>query len=333
LIRILNFLLNIGSPQDWLNPAGPVASDQKDLFLFTLYICLAIFIIVGGFMLYSIIKFKAAPGDNEIPEQEHGSVKLEIGLMVVSTIVLAIIAIPNVKLLYKLAEPPRGSNPLQINVIGHQYWWEFEIPEYDVITANELTIPTNRAIEFNVSSVDVIHSFWVPRLGGKVDAVPGHDNYLWFQADEEGLYFGQCAELCGSSHAKMKFQVYAVENEEFLKWVEKEASPANLPTTEFAEEGKALFLTKMCITCHTVKGYQGAIGIIGPNLSHFASRKLLAGTWMENTEENLEAWMEDPSKFKPDNIMSLQGPMYMNENNALSQEEIRKIVAYLRELY
>ncbi len=284
-------------------------------------------------MLYSIIKFKEVPGDDRIPKQEHGSVKLEIGLMVVSAIILVIITIPNVKLLYKLAEPPRGSNPLQVNVIGHQYWWEFEIPEYDVITANQLTIPTNRPIEFNISSVDVIHSFWVPRLGGKVDAVPGRNNYLWLQADEPGLYYGQCAELCGSSHAKMKFQVYATSEEDFLKWAENESSPANLPTTELAEEGKALFLTKMCITCHAIKGYEGAIGITGPNLSHFANRKMLAGTWMENTEENLEAWIKDPSSFKPDNIMTLQGPMYMNDEYALSYEEIRKITAYLRELY
>ena len=326
----LDFIL---SPQNWLDPAGPVASDQKDLFLFTLYLCIGIFVIVGGFMLYSILKFKAKPGDEELPDQSHDGTQLEIGLMVVSAILVAVIAVPNVKLLYKLAEPPRGSNPLQVNVIGHQYWWEFEIPEYQIATANEFKIPIGRPIEFNVSSVDVIHSFWVPRLGGKVDAVPGRDNYLWFQADQEGWYSGQCAELCGSSHAKMKFEVHAVNDEEFLAWVEKEAAPAEQPITELAKEGKDLFLTKMCITCHAGKGYDGAIGITGPNLSHFGSRRKLAGMWVENTKDNLEDWLGDPASFKPDNIMALQGPMYIDDKFALTRDEIEKLAAYLKELY
>ena len=305
--------------QSTMDPKGPVAQVQFDVFMDTVWLVVVLFALVGGLMVYAVIKFRSRPGDEHKPaiiEDGHGNPLIEIGLITASIGALVIIAIPTLSAIWYTDDVPVESIPtsklsvwyprveggrenyaktveeqvLEVDVIGKQWWFRFEYPQLGMTNdakhsvPNELVIPKGKAVRINLRSEDVIHSFWVPKIAGKVDLMPGRKNHMWIQADQTGHYYGQCAEFCGDSHAYMLFRVEVLEPADFAKWVQKQKSEAApVVAGSPAEKGKALFAAKSCVMCHNVGGHFGA-GAFGPDLTHLASRKSLAGAWLDNRD-------------------------------------------------
>lgn len=309
-------------PQSVFAPAGPVAQTQLSLLSLTMWIAIGIFVTVGGLLLFTVLRFRGRP-DDEIPKQIEGNTRLEIIWTVIPVILLAIIAVPTVRDAFYISAPPDRENALEVTVVGYQWWWAFEYPDQGVVTANEMRIPTGRPIHLTLESKDVVHSFWVPRLAGKMDVVPNRTNTMWLQADEPGIYYGQCAEYCGTSHANMRFRVIAMEPADFEAWIlDRQTAEAFVPSDDLVAQGHDLFATKGCMACHTVDGtsYQG---IVGPDLSDFGSRTTVAAGILPNTPENVGAWLRDPQQVKPGALMP---------NLNLSDDEVNALTAFLGSL-
>ena len=318
-------------PQSTFDAAGPVAQKQLTLFWIIFWAAAFVFVAVEGILLYSVIRFRRKPGQGD-PPQIHGHRRLEIAWTIAPAIVLAVIAVPTVITLFELSNSPDPEG-LQVNVTGHQWWWEFEYPQLNVVTANELHIPVGEVVNLSLQSNDVLHSFWVPKLGGKTDIVPGNTNTMWLEADEEGTFLGQCAEFCGIAHAHMRLRVIAEPKEKFDAWVQLQQEPAELPIIEPATSGQKLFesIEAGCFACHTIEGSNLSRGTLGPNLTHLAGRTTIVG-FVDNTEENLNRWLRDPDALKRGNIMAERAPVYTDPDKALSEEEISALVAYLQTL-
>lgn len=304
------------APQSSLQPAGEQAEKIDTLFDVSFWIAAAFFVFVQVMLVVALFRFRHRPGQEE-PRQVHGNTRLEVAWTIVPALILAALAVPTVGTIFDLAEEP--ANAMEIRVVGHQWWWEVHYPEEGVVTANEIHIPTGRPVRLTLESADIIHSFWVPRLAGKQDLVPGRVNHLTIQADEPGTYLGQCAEYCGLSHANMRFRVEAQSESDFNRWVSQQTQPARQPTGGLAARGAQIFQTGQCIACHTVSGTQ-AQGKVGPDLTHFASRETFAGAIFETNEENLAAWLRNPPGVKPGALMP---------NLNLTDEQIEALVAYL----
>jgi cytochrome c oxidase subunit II len=322
-------------PQNALDPAGPYAQLKDDLWRLVFPIAVVVFVLVQGGILYTVFKFRDRGGD-DLPRQVHGNTRLEIIWTIIPALILVGIAVPTVRAIFDLAVDP-GEEALQVRVIGKQYWWEFEYLGEEgqgVVTANELHIPTGRDIRLTLESQSavvpegpegVIHSFWVPRLAGKTDVMPGHLRAMTLAADEPGVYPGQCAEYCGLSHSRMRFRVIAQEPAEFEAWLQDQAEPAAEPAEALAREGQQLFEDMLCVQCHAVTGHPADAGIrIGPDLTHFASRGVFAGGIFDNDDpEQLRAWLANPPGVKAGAQMPDLG---------LTDEQIDALIAYLRTL-
>ncbi len=327
-------------PQSTFDSHGPVAEAQMGLFNLLTWIVSVVFILMTVGLLYTIFKFRARP-DSKPPTQTHGNTKLEIAWTIIPIILLAAVAIPTVQTQFYIAAPPEGEDKLVVNVIAHQWWWEFDYPDLGVSTANEFHVPVGTNIEFNLESVDVLHSFWVPKLAGKMDIIPGKTTSMWFKADtvdadpstpEKDSFYGQCAEFCGVAHSWMRFRVWVDEQDEFDAWVEHEKSLAQDPDTDLAEAGYKLFLTKGCVACHSINGRPDAVAVRGPNLTHFGSRGTLAAGIKPNDDMNLRAWLKDPNSLKTGTIMANEAAVYINPDLALTDSDLDGLVAYLRGL-
>ena len=318
--------------QSTFDTSGPVARSQLALFYVIFWAAVFVFIVVGGILLYTTIRFRRK-SDAEEPEQIHGHTRLEIGWTIAPILVLIVVAVPTVLTIFDNANSP-DPDGLTVDAIGHQWWWEFRYPEYDLVTANELHIPVGEVVNVNLESIDVIHSFWIPKIAGKVDLVPNSPNFMWIEVDEDkpGEYFGQCAEFCGVAHAHMRFRVIAESREDFDAWVASQKEPAPTPTDPLAVEGHDIFMGNQagCWSCHTVAGTRKARGTTGPNLTHVASRSHIASGILENTQANLRSWLEDPNKIKIGNIMSRDAAVYTDPAKRLSEPQISALVAYLR---
>lgn len=326
LLVLLSACKNVG-PQDALNPEGPIAEREHRLFVPVFWIAAAIFLLVEGGIVYTIWKFRARGRGTE-PVQIHGNTRLEIGWTIAPAVLLGIVAIPTVAMIFSLAEVPKGEDVVRIRVTGHQWWWEYEYLDEEPAfsTANEMVIPTGRRVALDVTSDDVIHSFWVPKLGGKQDAIPGRINPLTLLADTPGVYFGQCAEFCALSHANMKLRVVAKAPAEYAAWLEGQLRDATIPTAGPEAAGARAFATfsnNACMSCHTIRGMQGATGTIGPDLTHFASRETFAGSIFDMNRQDLIQWLRDPPKVKPGSIMP---------NYHIPQDVIDSLVAFLLSL-
>lgn len=329
LLVLLSGCANV--PQTTVLPKTEAAQQIQDLYVLIFWLAVVVFIGVQGGLLYVLWRFRARPG-HELPEQTHGNTTLEIGWTIAPAVILVVMAVPTIRTIFALesAPPPSpdGNPPLVVEVIGKQWWWEFRYPEVQLAngepltTANEMVIPTGRTVYLSITSDNVIHSFWVPQLMGKVDAMPNHDNRLWFTATDPGQYFGQCAEYCGIQHAQMRMNVIAMTPTDYQAWVARSSRPAE-PVTDIAREGAEAFVANGCAGCHTIDGNPTAIGKIGPNLSHFGSRTTLAAGILPNTPENLASWLLDPQAVKPGNIMPTLN---------VRPRDIEALVAYLHGL-
>lgn len=313
------------APQDALDPQGPFARQADRLWDITFGTAVVIFFIVEGLLVLALFRYRqkgARPGN---PVQVHHNTKLEIGWTMVPVIILAVLAVPSVAAIFEFAKEPTG-NPLRVDVTAKQWWWEYRYQEAGIVAANELYIPVGRPIALTLKSEDVIHSFWVPKLGGKQDVVPGHTNNMVIQASVPGEYFGQCAEYCGLSHANMRLRVFAVPQQDFDFWLESQKADAQPPSGDLAQAGQKLFVEGQCAGCHTIGGTQ-AQSTVGPNLTHFASRTTFGGAMFENNSRNLRAWVRDSPGVKPGSKM----PSGIKEMG-LSESDIDALVAYLETL-
>ena len=259
------------------------------------------------------------------------------------------VAIPTIFTIFdNQVTPDEGA--LTVDVVGHQWWFEFRYPhpddpEKEVRFANDLHIPVNEVVNVNLESVDVIHSFWIPKIAGKVDMIPSNGNTMWIQADRTGFYYGQCAEFCGVQHANMRFRVIVHSKEDFDSWLRAEASPAVDSPDPLVQQGKRIFLTAGCTACHQTQSVAnaGQVSLQGPNLTHVASRTNIVGGVFDNRGEdgnvndailqrNLRTWLEDPEQAKPGNVMAREAPSYTDSANALNEAELSALVAFLSSL-
>jgi cytochrome c oxidase subunit 2 len=326
LIFLLSACAKTVMPQDTLNPAGPEARKINSLFWLVFWIAVAVFVLVEGLIVVAMVKFRRRPGAG-IPKQVHGNKGLEIGWTIAPAVILLAISIPTVGTIFSLSRKPPHS--LDITVTGHQWWWQVEYPGLRVTTANEIHIPVGRPVYVAVTSADVIHSFWIPRLAGKQDLEPGRTNHVTLEADQPGTYLGQCAEYCGLSHANMRMRVIAQTDGDFQAWADAESRPAQVATTGLAAQGADLFANgkfagaQQCVACHTVSGIPNAGGVIGPDLTHFGNRTTFAGSIFPNDRAHLEAWLRDPPAIKPGADMP---------NLGLTQEQINALIAFLESL-
>ncbi len=321
------------APQDTLQPAGPNAREARDLWNLVFPIAVVIFVIVEGLLVFAVIRFRAKPGREA--SQFHGNTKVEVILTVIPALILAGISVPTIKSIFELAEEPTG-NVLNVTVIAHQFWWEYQYPDLGIVTANELHIPVDVPVRIRLEgqptdlvdgTSEVIHAFWVPRLGGKQDVVPGRLNLITLQADEPGTYLGQCTEFCGLGHAEMRLLVEAHEQADFDTWV-SELKDTPESTDDLVAEGEELFLQGQfaggpaCSSCHTADATANAPNA-GPNLGGFATRTTFAGAIFDNNEENLIRWLRDPPGMKEGAKMP---------NLQLTEEQLTALVAYLQSL-
>ena len=236
-------------------------------------------------------------------------------------VVLIVLFVITLVALQAQAHEDTGAHVFTIDVIAHRWWWEFQYPSQGIDTANEVHIPTGQPVLMEVTSTDVIHSFWVPRLQRKVDAIPGRTNDVTLQADADGTYLGECSEFCGLQHAHMRFNVVAESSDAFNAWVADQQKAAPEPTGE-ALQGQQVFLGSSCVYCHSITG-TNASGTVGPNLTHVASRTTLASGTIPNTPEELAAWIENPQSIKPGTQMPASD---------LTPTQLRQLVAYLESL-
>lgn len=289
-----------------------ILSVYKIILWATSIIGLLVFVVLAVVLL----RYRDRPGA-ALPRQIHGHSAMEIGWTIGPALVLLIIAIPTIQVIFRTQSAAAPKNALEVRVRGWQWWWEFRYPTLDVATANEVHLPVGRPVVFVMEGPDVIHSLWIPHLGGKRDVVPGHVNRITLTPDAPGEYWGQCAEYCGTSHANMMLRVLVEEPAAFDRWVAaQKAAPAE-PSGD-AVAGKEVFARSACVGCHTVRGVSA--GMLGPDLTHFGSRKLFgAGMWETNVERVAE-WVKDPPRLKPGTKMP---------NLHLSDADSKAVAAYL----
>ena len=309
-------------PDTFLNPASYGSEAIHQLFVAFLWVALVVLLVVAGLVAYASRRYRARPGATGEPPQIHTNKRLEIGILAVTTAVMGVFFYLTIQTMMSVqAAPAKGQEP-DLVITGHQWWWEARYPQSGVIAANEIHIPTGRRLLVQLESADVIHDWWVPRLGRKMDIIPGRTNQVWMEAREPGKYVGACSEFCGAQHAWMRIQVIAHAPEDFAAWEQNQRQMPEAATNALVKTGKALFQDKTCVNCHTIAGTI-AQEDIGPNLTHLGSRKTLLTGLLENTPENLGRWLNNPQAVKPGAHMP---------NFIFTDYEIDALVAYLESL-
>lgn len=319
------------SPTNIFDPAGTPAHSIFSLSMLVLSITASIFLIVGGLLLYALIRFRHRSTDSDRePPQIYGSDQIELAWTVIPILIVVMLFLSTARVILGTERISKPTSALDVTVIGHQFWWEYRYPKFGVVTANELHVPTSdpgnpTPTYLKMSSADVSHSFWVPRLAGKMDLIPNRVNTMWIDPEQPGLYLGQCAQYCGTQHAKMLLRVYAQTPEDFAAWIKQQQKSASqdLSSNTAAVEGQTVFLHNACINCHTVAGTI-ATGRFGPDLTHLASRDTLASGPIQNTPENLKNWISDPNSMKPGALMP---------SMHLSGHDLDAVTAYLITLH
>jgi cytochrome c oxidase subunit 2 len=314
-----------------LDPGGPQAGHIHDLWNVFWWISVVVWVGVTAMLIVAAVharRARTAEGEGDPtavdPAQQRRMVRIVIGasaITVLTLISLLVVSVDAGSALAGLDQP----NAVAVRITGHQWWWQIDY-DYDsprrATTANELHVPVGRVVRLELSSDDVIHSFWVPSLHGKKDLVPGRVNVTSIRADQPGVYRGQCAEFCGLQHAKMELTVIAEPPAQFEAWLAHQHDAAPPPKTDETHRGQAVFMTRTCVMCHAIAGTQAGAGL-GPDLTHVASRGTLAAGALANDHGHLAAWILDPQEDKPGVRMP---------STALTADELRDLVAYLETL-
>jgi cytochrome c oxidase subunit 2 len=302
---------------DTLNPISPQAEAIAGLFSGVLIILGAIFALVAVLVTFAIARYRERPGA-QIPNQISGSHRLEIVWTAIPILLLAVMFGFTAKVM-RVSLPSGAPGAPDLLITGHQWWWEVKYLKSGVVTANEVHVPVGQRMLVQLESADVIHDFWVPRLGPKLDATPGRSGYVWLEADRPGVYLGACAEFCGAEHAWMRFEVVAQPQPEFAAWEQAQLAVPPAPASAQGLAGMKLFVGRTCVNCHSFDGIS-TDRHVGPDLTHLADRHMLAGGAAVNTPSTLAQWLKDPESIKPGSNMP---------NFQLSDAEVNQLVAYL----
>jgi len=309
------------SPTNIFAPVSTPAESIFDLSRFVLMVTAAIFAVVFSLLAYAAVKFrKRRTSDGREPAQVYGSIQVELAWTVIPILIVVVLFLAAARVIVNIQNASRPSNALEVTVIGHQFWWEYRYPSQKVVTANELHIPVGEPTFLTLLSADTDHSFWVPRLAGKTDLIPNHPNSMWLDPHETGLYLGQCAQYCGTQHAKMLLRVYVDSREDFNRWIQEQSRPAHIDGR--VSEGQQIFERTACINCHTIRGTP-ANGTYGPDLTHLMSRQTIASGAVANRLGDLIAWIYNPALTKPGCKMPSMG---------LSAQRAAAVAGYLETL-
>jgi cytochrome c oxidase subunit 2 len=314
------------SPTNIFAPASTPAKSIFGLSIFVLAVTASIFAVVFTLLAYCVVKFrKRINDDGREPPQVYGSNQVELAWTVIPVLIVVALFMATVRVIADVQKASRPDGAIEVIAIGHQFWWEYRYPGLKVITANELHVPVSDPTHptptfIRLLSADTDHSFWVPRLAGKTDLIPNHPNSLWIDPQATGLYLGQCAQYCGTQHAKMLLRVYVQSGEDFDRWIEQQRQPS--PAGDAGAQGQRIFETTACINCHTIRGTV-ANGRFGPDLTHLMSRHTIAAGAVLNTTENLRLWIQNPNAIKPGSLMPA---MELNDG------ELDALTAYLETL-
>ena len=314
------------SPTNIFAPASTPAESIFGLSLFVLAVTGAIFVVVFILLAYAVVKFRKSAGDDgREPPQVYGSNQVELAWTVIPVLIVVALFMATARVIATVQKVSVPSNAIAVTAIGHQFWWEYRYPGLGVVTANELHVPVSdpghpTPTLIKLLSADTDHSFWVPRLAGKTDLIPNHPNSMWIDPQETGVYLGQCAQYCGTQHAKMLLRIYVQSRDDFDRWIQAQRQPVSVSAA--ASQGQRIFETTACINCHTVAG-TAANGRFGPDLTHLMSRDTIAAGAAPNTPENLRLWIQKPEAIKPGSLMPAM---------ELTDHELDALTAYLETL-
>jgi cytochrome c oxidase subunit II len=323
------FASSIRSPQipSIFSPASTPADSIYHLSLFVLEVCFAIFVVVFSLLAYSVVRFRQRPGDDgREPAQIYGSNQVELAWTVIPILIVVVLFLASARVIHAVEDYRFPPGTTEVTAVGHQFWWEFQYPQHGFVTANELHVPVSDArrstpTHITLLSADTDHSFWVPILAGKTDLIPNRTNNMWIDPHETGVYVGQCAQYCGTQHAKMLLRVIVQSHEDFDRWVAEQQRPAQ--NTDNVTKGRQVFEATACVNCHTISG-TNAHGKFGPDLTHLMSRETLAAGAALNNRENLRQWIKDPEVFKPGSLMPAM---------QLDQQDLNALTDYLLSLH
>jgi cytochrome c oxidase subunit II len=309
------------------SPASTPAKSIVDLSVFVLVITGIIFAIVVALLIYSVVRFRGRAMDAERePAQVYGSTQIELAWTIIPILIVVVLFLATARVIHAIQDAPEPTGALQVTAIGHQYWWEFRYPKLGIVTANELHIPVSDPSHptptfLQLLSADTDHSFWVPELAGKTDLIPNHPNRMWMDPQRTGVFVGQCAQYCGTQHAKMLLRVLVDGPEDFAAWVLTQQKAAVEDAGAVA--GRRVFEHNACMNCHAVGGTP-ANGRFGPDLTHLMSRTTIAAGAAENTHENLRLWIQNPGAIKPGSLMPAM---------KLSDADLEAVVSYMETLH
>jgi len=314
------------SPTSIFAPASTPADSIFGLSIFVLLNVAAIFIVVFALLAYVVVRFRNKRNDDrKEPAQIYGSTQVELAWTVIPVLIVLALFLASARVIASIQDPPRPRGAVQVIVTGHQYWWEYRYPSLNIVSANELHVPVSDPANptptfLTLLSADTDHSFWVPRLAGKTDLIPNHPNQMWIDPHETGLFLGQCAQYCGTQHAKMLLRVYVQPRDEFEKWVHEQQQS---PQAGTLSDGQRVFESTACVNCHTVSG-TSAKGRFGPDLTHLMSRATIAAGAAPNTSQILRLWIKNPDAIKPGSKMPAMG---------LNDQDLDALTAYLETLH
>jgi cytochrome c oxidase subunit II len=307
-------------------PETTPAKSIFDLSMFVLSITGLIFVVVFTLLVYSVVKFRGttANADRE-PAQVYGSTQMELAWTIIPILIVVVLFLATARVIHAVQDAPMPASAVEVTVVGHQFWWEYRYPKFGIVTANELHIPVSDPAHptptfLKLLSADTDHSFWFPQLGGKTDLIPNHPNSMWMDPHRTGIFLGQCAQYCGTQHAKMLLRVSVDSPEDFAAWVRSQQQPA--AQDEKALAGRRVFETTACINCHAISG-TAANGRFGPDLTHLMSRSTIAAGAAENTTENLRLWVKNPDAIKPGSLMPAM---------QVSDADLNAVVSYMETL-
>jgi cytochrome c oxidase subunit II len=321
------FAISSPNPANIFSPRSTPAEEIHHLSLFVLAICAAIFITVFSLLVYAVVKFRRREDDDgREPPQIYGSNQVELAWTVIPVLVVVVLFFAAARVIHAVEDAKMPPGATEVVAVGHQFWWEFRYPAQGFVTANELHVPvSDRArptpTHITLMSADTDHSFWVPQLAGKTDLIPNRVNSMWIDPHETGTFVGQCAQYCGTQHAKMLLRVVVESPDDFEKWAANEKNPA--AQVEAVANGRKIFESTACVNCHTVEG-TNARGTFGPDLTHLMSRATIAAGAAENTRENLHSWVKDPGTIKPGCLMPAM---------QMSDQDVDAVTAYLMTLH
>jgi cytochrome c oxidase subunit 2 len=292
-----------------------------------------IFAVVFSLLVYSVAKYRRRGNegdDGREPPQVYGSNQVELAWTVIPVLIVLVLFLATARVIQSVQDAPKPPGAIEVVAVGHQFWWEYRYPTLGVVTANELHVPVSDPIRpsptfLTLLSADTDHSFWVPNLAGKTDLIPNRTNHMWIDPYKTGLYVGQCAQYCGTQHAKMLLRVYVDSAEQFDQWVQQQKKPAVVVGDSAggsADQGRRIFQSTACVNCHAVSG-TAAAGVFGPDLTHLMTRDTIAAGAATNTRENLRAWLQNPDSIKPGSLMPAM---------QLSDKDLDAVTDYLETL-